>query len=83
MCITAPARVIAVDAAGATVELAGSRRRAATLTMPDVVPGDWVLVGAGTVLRRLDPAEALEIRQTIEAAIAASSAAAPNPGGPR
>ena len=74
MCITAPARVIAVDAEGALVETIGAWRRASTMVLPDVAVGDWVIVGAGSILRRLDSAEALEIARTIGAAMAASDA---------
>jgi len=58
MCLTAPARVIAVDANGATVLLGGRERRASTLLRPDTAVGDWVLVGAGTILERLSDEEA-------------------------
>ena len=67
MCLTAPARVIAVDAEGATVLLGGRERRASTLVRPDAAVGDWVLVGAGTILERMTDEEArrqlLAVRQ--------------------
>ena len=65
MCLTFPGRVIAVDAAGATVETEGRICRASTLLLPDLVPGDWVLVAMGTVLERLEPAHAAEIRDAL------------------
>lgn len=58
MCLTAPARVIAVDADGATVLLGGRERRASTLVRPDTAVGDWVVVGAGTILERISDEEA-------------------------
>jgi Hydrogenase maturation factor len=58
MCLTAPARVIAVDADGATVLLGGHERRASTLVRPDTAVGDWVVVGAGTILERMTNEEA-------------------------
>jgi hydrogenase expression/formation protein HypC len=58
VCLTFPGRVVAVDEDGATVELQGRMRRASTLVAPDVTVGDWVLVGAGTILERLDPGRA-------------------------
>lgn len=61
MCIASPGRVIAVDAEGATVDLDGRTRRASTLLLPDVVAGDQVLVAAGTLIRRLEPAEAADL----------------------
>jgi hydrogenase assembly chaperone HypC/HupF len=54
MCLTAPARVLAIDAQGATVLLGGRERRASTLVVPEVAVGDWVVVAAGTILERID-----------------------------
>ena len=54
MCLTAPARVVAVDDTGATVVLGGRHLRASTLVVPEVRPGDWVVVAAGTILERID-----------------------------
>ena len=79
MCITAPARVLAVDGDVAAVELDGRRRLASLAVLPDVVAGDWVIVGAGTVLRRLDPADAEDLAERIEAARAIESLRASGP----
>lgn len=76
MCIAFPARVLAVDDAGATLDQAGRRRRASLLLVPDIAPGDWVIVGSGAVLRRLEPAEAQSLIETITAAQRASGEAA-------
>ena len=81
MCITAPSRVLELGEGVAVVETAGRRRRASTAVFPDVAIGDWVLVGAGTILRRLDPAEARELSQTIDAAVALADRRAGQPGG--
>ncbi len=62
MCIALPGRVLAVDADGATVDLDGRRRRASTLLLPDISAGDWVVVAAGTIVDRLDPGDAQDIR---------------------
>jgi hydrogenase assembly chaperone HypC/HupF len=70
MCLGFPGRVVAVDAAGAVVDVEGRRRRASTLLVPDVGPGDWVFVTAGTIVDRIDPAEAAAIRSTLLEAIA-------------
>ena len=58
MCVTSLAQVVDVDAVGALVAMAGTRRRAGTRLYPDVQVGEWVLVGAGTILQRLTPDEA-------------------------
>jgi hydrogenase expression/formation protein HypC len=83
MCIAFPARVVAVDETGATVDQAGRRRRASLLLVPDAAPGDWVIVASGAVLRRLAPAEAQELIDTLTAATTAADAAtASGAGGP-
>jgi hydrogenase assembly chaperone HypC/HupF len=68
MCVTAPARVLSVDEGGATVLLGGRPRRASTLVVPEVVAGDWVIVGAGTILERLSDDEATAVSAAVEAA---------------
>lgn len=80
MCITAPALVVGLDAHVALIELDGRRRRASTLVVPDVAVGDWVMVGAGTILRRLDAREGLELSRTINAAVAGELPATPAGG---
>jgi hydrogenase maturation factor len=57
MCRTAVGRVIAVEDGAAVVELDGWNRRALSLLVPDVRPGDLVLVGLGTILGRVEPAD--------------------------
>jgi hydrogenase assembly chaperone HypC/HupF len=68
MCLRMPARVIAVDGAWAEIEVDGIRRRASTLAVADVRPGDWALVAAGTLVRLLDPELAREIADAARAA---------------
>ena len=53
MCVTAPARVLAVDGDTALVDLDGTARRASLVLVPDTAVGDWVLVAAGLVLETL------------------------------
>jgi hydrogenase assembly chaperone HypC/HupF len=69
MCIGFPGVVVGIDGSGAVVETEGRRRRASTLYCPDVAVGDWVTVAAGTIVERLDPAEAAEIRDLLHVAI--------------
>jgi hydrogenase assembly chaperone HypC/HupF len=76
MCIGFPGEVVAVDAFGATVRTEGRLRRANTLLLPDVAVGEWVFIAAGSVVERLDPAEAELIRATLLEAIALEDAAA-------
>lgn len=87
MCIAFPGRVVAVDQFGATVDTEGRLRRASTLLIPDVAVGDWVAVAAGTVIERLEPEVAAEIREMLvraielEAAETASAGAMERAGG--
>lgn len=69
MCISYPGHVSVVDEVGAVVVTDGRARRASTLYLPDTAVGDWVIVAAGTIVERLDPAEAAEIERLLEAAI--------------
>jgi hydrogenase assembly chaperone HypC/HupF len=60
--------VIAVEEADAIVDVDGRSRRASLRMRTDVVVGDWVLIGAGSVLRRLDAREAAEISLLLKSA---------------
>jgi len=64
-----PGRVLAVEDADAIVDVDGRSRRASLRMRTDVTVGDWVLVGAGSVLRRLDAREAAEISLLLKSAM--------------
>lgn len=68
MCRSTIGRVIAVEDGYALVDLDGVHRRASTLLVPDLSPGALVLVGLGSVLGRVEPAD-LEALQALEAEI--------------
>ncbi|MGZ9161040.1 MAG: HypC/HybG/HupF family hydrogenase formation chaperone [Candidatus Limnocylindrales bacterium] len=68
MCLSYPGQVLSIDDGEALVQTEGRRRRASTLACPEVVVGDWVIVGAGSVLTRLAPADAAEVRRLIQIA---------------
>ena len=55
MCRTAVGTVLAIEDGEVLVDLDGLHRRALSLLVPDLAPGDLVLVGLGTVLGRVDP----------------------------
>jgi hydrogenase expression/formation protein HypC len=67
MCLSMPARVLTVDAAGreAVVEIDGAERRVSlavlTLEGRSVEPGEWLLVHTGLAVETLDPADAAEL----------------------
>lgn len=71
MCLAFPGLVVALDRDGAIVETEGRRRRASTLFLTDISIGDWVTVAAGTVVERLEPGEAVEIRAMLRTATTA------------
>jgi hydrogenase assembly chaperone HypC/HupF len=71
MCLTAPAQVLAVAGAVATIDVAGQRRTASTLAVPGVQAGDWALVAAGTIVRVIDAARAAELERAIHIATGA------------
>jgi hydrogenase expression/formation protein HypC len=88
MCIAYPARILALDPGSAVVDMAGRTRRASLLMTPDVEVGEWVLVAAGTVVRRINASEARDLESRIDAAMAAlvpqpprQSATPEGPGG--
>jgi hydrogenase assembly chaperone HypC/HupF len=69
MCLGFPGVVVATDGATAIVETDGRRRRASTLLLPDIRVGDRVVVGAGTILERLDAKTAADIARVLTTAI--------------
>jgi hydrogenase maturation factor len=68
MCLTFPGEVVALDGADAVVRTEGRLRRATTLALPEVAVGDRVIVAAGSIISRLEPAEADEIERLVRAA---------------
>lgn len=58
MCLAIPMRVLSVSEGLATVEMAGVKREASVILLPDAAPGDYVLIHAGFALERLDEQEA-------------------------
>ena len=55
MCHTTVGKVLAVGEGMAVVDLDGVQRNAISLMVADLVPGELVLVGLGTVLGRVTP----------------------------
>lgn len=68
MCLDFAAQVVSRDGDVAVIESEGRRRRASTLLMPDVAVGDWVYVAVGTIIERLEPAEAEQINNELRTA---------------
>ena len=66
MCRSTVARVVRIDGSDAVVEFDGVQRRASALFVPDLVPGEHVLIGLGTVLGRVTTSD-LEALRALEA----------------
>ncbi|HEY7061106.1 MAG TPA: HypC/HybG/HupF family hydrogenase formation chaperone [Chloroflexota bacterium] len=59
MCLSVPARVLAVhDAQWATVDVGGTSKRISIDLVEDVQAGDYVLLHVGFALQKIDEAEA-------------------------
>ncbi len=82
MCLTTPGLVTAVGDGTALVRIDDMTRTALTLLTPDVQVGDWVLVGAGAILRHVGRAEAEEIRRVIASASSPGPSTHDQTGGP-
>jgi hydrogenase expression/formation protein HypC len=67
MCLSVPARVIAVhDAQFATVDVGGAGKRVCIDLVEDVAVGDYVLVHVGFALQKIDEAEAREVLELFD-----------------
>lgn len=66
MCLTRPVRVIEVEGASAVVTVGGVERRASTLAVPEVQPGDWAILAAGILVRVLDAQTARQIMAAMD-----------------
>jgi hydrogenase assembly chaperone HypC/HupF len=65
MCIMAPAKVVSVDGQLCEVQTGDRIDKASMMLEPDLVVGDWVLVNAGTVVRKLDEEQAAEMTRAV------------------
>jgi hydrogenase assembly chaperone HypC/HupF len=71
MCLTQPAKVVACSEHEVLVEVGGRRQIVSNLLVPDVRVGDDVLIGLGSVLAGLSPAEASSLREIFDSAAGA------------
>ena len=65
MCMTYPGEVVALEVSVAVFGLHGGFLRATTLGLPDPSIGDLVVVAAGSIVQRLEPLQAEEIRRLV------------------
>ena len=71
MCVTSPARVLAVDGETALVDLDGMTRRASLVLVPEAAAGDWVLVARGSSSRSSTRRRSTRCMQLLDGAEAA------------
>jgi len=69
MCVAYPGQVLEISGGMALVDTQGRTWRASTMLIPETAVGDWVVVGAGTVLQILDADEARAIRELLDEAL--------------
>jgi hydrogenase expression/formation protein HypC len=75
MCLAVPGQVVSVSDAPelertGKVSFSGVMREVSLAFIPDVQPGEWVIVHVGFALSRLDEQEALETLDLLREAIA-------------
>ena len=73
MCLDFAARILSRDGDTVVVESEGRRRHASTLLVPEVEVGDWVFVAVGTVIERIEPAQAEQINNELRTAMGAAT----------
>ena len=71
MCLAVPMKVEKIEGSRARVESAGVTMEVDVSMVPELTPGEYVIVHAGFAIERLKPAEAEEtlelIREMVEA----------------
>lgn len=66
MCLAVPGLVLEIKGEQARVDIRGNRLWAQSSLVPDLRVGDYVLVHAGFILNRMDPAEARQTLRLVE-----------------
>lgn len=61
MCVALPARVREVRGTTALVETGGRVQEVSILPVPEVRPGDWVLLSLGMAVKRIPPEVARDL----------------------
>ena len=66
MCLAIPGTITALEQEDAVVDYGGTTRRASIRLMPESAVGDVVLVHAGFVIQKLDPASGAELEALLK-----------------
>jgi hydrogenase expression/formation protein HypC len=60
MCLAIPAKVVSIDGDSAVVSIEDVEYKASLLILPDVKPGEYVMLHAGFAIEKVDPDQADE-----------------------
>jgi hydrogenase expression/formation protein HypC len=66
MCLAVPFKIKSIEDNLAVVELDGLSQKISVALIPEVKPGDWVLVHAGFAIHRIDEDEAYQTISLLE-----------------
>ncbi|MGQ4891514.1 MAG: HypC/HybG/HupF family hydrogenase formation chaperone [Candidatus Njordarchaeia archaeon] len=66
MCLGIPAKVLEVKGDIAVVDINGMKHEVDKLLMPDVNPGDYVIIHAGAIIGKISEREYLETLKTLK-----------------
>ena len=66
MCLAIPGKVISIEGDSAVVSIEDVEYRASLLLLPDVNPGDFVMLHAGFAIEKVDPERAAETLQLLK-----------------
>ena len=73
MCLAVPLKIVSVEGKQAVGEAGGLTQKLRVDFIPDVRPGDYVMVHAGFAIQRLSEAQARENLACIQEAVDAAS----------
>ena len=73
MCLAVPLKIVSVEGKQAVGEAAGLTQKLRVDFIPDVRPGDYVMVHAGFAIQRLSETQARENLACIQEAVDAAS----------
>ena len=77
MCLSVPARVLAIEGSTATVDAGGNRLQAELALLETVEVGDYVLVHAGFAIDKYDQQEAEEVLALLRESLSGPSQTVP------
>lgn len=66
MCLAIPAKVVSIDGESAVVLIEDVEYKASLLLLPDIKPGEYVMLHAGFAIEKVDPEQAAETLQLLK-----------------